>query len=624
MLAKSSLRSSCRAARLSAVAFAGLAAAFLMLADAPLHAASYSWATSTGDWSIVSNWGGTIPAGSDTAYVVNGGTVNVTQLGETCGTLSLGGGAQSGAAQMSSGSLSIQIVLSIGNSGLASFTQSGGTTNISYQWQPTSFPFYGPIYLGSGAGSYGTYNLGGSATLLAGQEYAGYDGTGSITQNNALNQTTGLFLGYNPGATGSYNLNGPGTLNITYQSGMSGNFGVGYLGYSGSGTFIQSAGSVSAYYGIDVGFNPGASGSYSLSGNGQLSAWGGLVVGYRGLGTFTQTGGTNTSPLFYLGYSPSGSGSYTLGSGLLSVPYYQGQSVAYIGYSGSGTFTQTGGTNTVAGPLNVGYNGSGTYSLGGSGVLSSGTLDLGAGTGGGTLVMGGATLLSATTEYVGNGLLQQTSGTNATVRVYIGAGGRYAFAGGLLQINGVGFSSLGVFDGGGGSGTISTSNCTVDLSQGALQNVGHMSLSMGTNSLLIVPPGFNVSTTFGHYSSSGLTYITGSTLTVPAGRGFSGSCTINDPVVCQGAIVASSGGYVTLNNGLILSAGTVQLANGSLVNNDATSGISGGSLSWRISTSAAAAPVRLRRQAEPILPMLSTAPPSPRVIWVSAYRQRNI
>ena len=80
-------------ARCTAVIF--LATIAILRASTALGA-NYSWQVSSGDWSIASNWGGTLPTGSDTAYVVNAGTVDVTQLGETCGTLSLGSSAGSG------------------------------------------------------------------------------------------------------------------------------------------------------------------------------------------------------------------------------------------------------------------------------------------------------------------------------------------------------------------------------------------------------------------------------------------------------------------------------------------------------------------------------------------------
>ena len=106
-----------------------------------------------------------------------------------------------------------------------------------------------------------------------------------------------------------------------------------------------------------------------------------------------------------------------------------------------------------------------------------------------------------------------------------------------------------------------------------------MSVSMGGNSLLIVPAGFDPSTGFA-VPLAGLTYTAGSTLAVPAGQGFGGSGAINDPVVCQGTITAATSGTINLNNGLALSGtGTVVLGSGTLTVNDSASGISGGSLS---------------------------------------------
>ena len=66
---------------------------------------------------------------------------------------------------------------------------------------------------------------------------------------------------------------------------------------------------------------------------------------------------------------------------------------------------------------------------------------------------------------------------------------------------------------------------------------------------------------------------------VPAGQSFVGAVSINDPVNCQGALIAS-GGTICLNGGLMLSGtGTIQLGSGNLTTNDALSTISGGWLS---------------------------------------------
>ena len=141
----------------------------------------------------------------------------------------------------------------------------------------------------------------------------------------------------------------------------------------------------------------------------------------------------------------------------------------------------------------------------------------------------------------------------------------------------MGLTNQGTFDGGGGAGLLSGTNCIIDLSQGTLKGVGSMSVDMGANSLLLLPAGFNTATGFGSYISAGLTHTAGTILTVPAGKGFVGADSINDPVVRQGTIAAAGNGVINLGNGLVLSGnGSVNLGGGSLTVNDPASGISGG------------------------------------------------
>ena len=252
-------------------------------------------------------------------------------------------------------------------------------------------------------------------------------------------------------------------------------------------------------------------------------------------------------------------GAYNLSGGALSVP------TEYIGSSGVGTLSQSGGTNTVSGTLYLGYNAgaSGTYNLSGTGQLT------------------------APTEYVGYAstaaaTFQQTGGTNTTSTFNVGAGGQYVLAGGTLQVGSGSLINQGIFSGGTNPASPATfdANCLVDMTSGTWKNLGDLSVNMAANSLLIVPAGFNPATGFASYSSLGLTHVAGTTLTVPAGMGFGGIGSINDPVVCQGTITASSNGTINLDNGLMLSGnGNINLGNaGSLTVNNAVSGISGGSL----------------------------------------------
>ena len=95
-------------------------------------------------------------------------------------------------------------------------------------------------------------------------------------------------------------------------------------------------------------------------------------------------------------------------------------------------------------------------------------------------------------------------------------------------------------DGGNGSATLSA-NCLVDLTSGTWKNYSGWTINTGTNGLLVVPAGFNVSTGLAGVTTAGLgVHVLGTTLTVPAGMGFSGIGTISDPVVCQGTIATAS------------------------------------------------------------------------------------
>ena len=213
-------------------------------------------------------------------------------------------------------------------------------------------------------------------------------------------------------------------------------------------------------------------------------------------------------------------------------------------------------------------------------------MSLGATAGNGTYTLSGSGLLSATNEYIGcnsaaTGLLQQTGATNSVTCLSIGSSGQYQLHGGTLQINGS-FVNCGIFDGGNSSAMLSGSNCILDFSTGTLQNVGSTLVRMDNNSLLIVPSGVNPSTTFSISSSLGLTHTAGTTLVVPAGQGFGGWGSISDPVNCQGTITAGAGGFINLNNGLVLSGtSNVNLGGRALTVNDLASGMSSsGWLLW--------------------------------------------
>jgi autotransporter-associated beta strand protein len=233
----------------------------------------------------------------------------------------------------------------------------------------------------------------------------------------------------------------------------------------------------------------------------------------------------------------------------------------FVGYSGVGSFTHSAGINAT-GTLYVGWSKSGTYTLSGSGELSASIESIG--------------------TYLDTGLMQQTGGTNSADYISIGAKGQYKFTGGRLLITG-GLDNRGILDFDGGPAVMQAADNTIinlSLSGGLLKNTQAASLTLGANSLLIVPSGFDPTTAFANFSSAGITHTVGTTLAVSSGQTIAGQATIADPVICQGIIAAPSGGFMNLMNGLIIEgSGTVNLGTGCLQVEDSTSGINGGSLS---------------------------------------------
>jgi autotransporter-associated beta strand protein len=557
--------------------------------DLPATAATRTWNnTATGtSWSVSSNWGGFVPLSTDigqfaspsynaqpsliTSASIGGiwvtGSGNVAISGTSpltlYGTTISGNTATSIQVDPGGGPLTINSPLILQNdqrwfnnsqnpiavngnvSGNGKLTKSGtGTLTLS-----GTFAASGGVTIDGG-----TLQVSGGS-LVPGYEYVGYSGTGSVSQLGGTNSPSyGFYLGYNSGSSGRYNFSG-GSL-TSYSL---------YSGYYGSGSFTQTGGTNTLSNGsLYLGYMVGSSGSYNLGGSGLLSSAYSEYIGNSGSGSFTQSGGVNSvSQNLYLHYSGS-SASYNLSGGSLYVQSAQsgGLATEYLGYSyypsGSGTFTQSGGTNQTQ---VLSFSGSiETYSLSGNGLLSVST--------------------SERIPNAGN-LFQQSGGTNTTGFIQIGGsnpgGGLYRFTGGLLQLASGISTTGGTLDCNGGTGTILASNSIVDFS-GKVINTSSTSLAVGANSLLIVPAGFNPAA-FGSFSNLGLTDTVGSPLTVAAGNGFTGNGTVPDHVNCQGSIIASPSGSITLNGGLSLSGtGQVNLGLASLNVNDASSGMSGGSL----------------------------------------------
>jgi autotransporter-associated beta strand protein len=236
--------------------------------------------------------------------------------------------AQTTAWNVQSGDWSVGSYWTAGlpTSNTGAYVDNGGTATVS-----STAPVCGSLYLGTAAGS-GTLEITGGGLVNYGLGYVGYQGTGSVLQSGGINSVAvdtgvGMTLGAYPGSSGTYNLSA-GNLSTLYADIV--------VGDGGTGDFVQSGGAVSIAEDLIVGSGRGGSGTYSLGGTGQLRAPY-EVVGYQGAGAFTQSGGTNSANNLSLGDHAGGTGTYNLNGGTLIV-----QSLA--GGSGAAAFNFNGGT----------------------------------------------------------------------------------------------------------------------------------------------------------------------------------------------------------------------------------------------------------------------------------------
>ncbi len=179
-----------------------------------------------------------------------------------------------GVYTLQSGYLQVSNSLVIGHDGLGTFKQSGG-----YVQTPNNSPI-----VGHNAGSVGLYEMtGGTLNTPTAPLYVGLNGQGTFIQTGGSVTADHLRVGWN--ASGHYELRAGASLRV--ESSVEPE----YIGYNGSGTFIQSGGSNDIMnQDLVLGYNPGSSGSYTISGG---SLWGrNLILGKQGTGGLHVQGGT--------------------------------------------------------------------------------------------------------------------------------------------------------------------------------------------------------------------------------------------------------------------------------------------------------------------------------------------
>ena len=340
------------------------------------------------------------------------------------------------------------------------------------------------------------------------------------------------------------------------------------MGYSGSGSFTQTGGTNNLPNGMAplfVGFNPGSSGSYSLSGLGVLTATAGEYVGVSGNGMFTQSGGTQQlqrNPVS--GQHAGSSGSYTLSSAAVLSTHAEN-----VGYYGAGTFAQSGGMNTCTGNLYLGFyaGSSGTYNQsGGTNNVypSTGNLYLGGNAGSsGAYNLNGTAFLSAGSEYVGNngsGTFTQSGGTNAVgslfLAEYTGSAGTYNLSGGLL--------TLGYLNEGIGAAVFNISGGTFQAGTSYVQTLWPIVLSMAGSNGVFDTQGNSMTLSGSLSGPGGLRKIGSGTLTLTNSNTYTGTTVVSNGTLILVNTAGLAGSTFDTSGAGSLSFGSTSAAFGGL------------------------------------------------------------
>ena len=146
----------------------------------------------------------------------------------------------------------------------------------------------------------GTLALTGTGQLSANSLIVGSSSTCTFSQSGGTNTCSQIFLGQNVGENGTYALSSTGCLSwssgsVTIPFWLWGPQAPASSRNPAGPTSVPSADSV-----FVLGDGRGSNGKYQLSG-GFLSVAGTTLVGNGGMGTLTQSGGTNASGVLVLG-----------------------------------------------------------------------------------------------------------------------------------------------------------------------------------------------------------------------------------------------------------------------------------------------------------------------------------
>ena len=295
---------------------------------------------------------------------------------------------------------------------------------------------------------------------------------------------------------------------------------------------------------------------------GMLTTRTSVSVGSNGTPRIAHSGGTISANTVRVGIRYVDAGTYEL-SGDAELNSY----ITTVGGDhGRGEFLQLGGTHSVTLKMILGD----ASSAFGHYLLEDGTLSTGA-------------------TFVGErspAHFEQTGGLFTAGHLFIRSGASFTSRGGTLSAHDSVFAQ-GTVDFGDGDATVSMAGI-VNLGSATIVGGQSTALSLGADSLAIFPAGFDPAVEFASFSSEGLAYQAGQTLTIPAGRTVKGLGTIDEHVHCSGSLLQevayldapARDTAITLTGGVMVDAGaTVRLGSRSTLKiSNQQSGIAGGQL----------------------------------------------
>ncbi|MBT8603072.1 hypothetical protein G6662_00585 [Polynucleobacter paneuropaeus] len=536
----------------------------------PSGGGTLSYASGTGIYS----W--TAPANIIAQYlVVAGGGAGGANDGGGGG----GGGVLAGNISSSS-AVTFTAVVGAGGSGIVSYPYVGNS-GVNSTLNQSSLALNITAVGGGGGGGVGTNTAGSSGGSGGGGGVGGVGGSATASQGNTggAGSPSPTAAGGGGGAGGAGGVGARSTFNdITSGSALGGAGGDG-LASSITGTTVYygaGGGGGSGAFGGSGGLGGGGNGGTNVNvggtNNGIGSAGSGYGSGGGGSQVTTTVGGSGSSGVVILSYSPSNAFTINAGSGKVALAGNINSATANSNSLKSIAITSSNAASIISGNIygssSFTFNGSGTLQLTGANTytggttISGGTLSIAsAGAGGsnlstGTVTIGGGTLLDTATSTINNPITL-AAGTNKiaaaalttlTISSIIGGGANSIVFGDSTNTGTVILSAANTYTGGttisGGTVQVGAGGATGSLGTGGVVN----------NAALV----YNVSaaiTDANIISGTGSITQSGSgALTLTSNNTYTGLTTVNSGTVLyltpSGTFADTlSGGFV--NNGTI-------------------------------------------------------------------------